>query len=110
MEDQRCVKSDTLLFAGFALIFLFGSALDSEGLGLWLAAAGVLAGIALIFLSVREAERREAVGRDHLALGEAFRKGPVGHQQVAAHTRPGQASKDVLGSPRPLGLRNRDLA
>ena len=59
MEDQRrCDRTDKLLFAGLTLIFLFGSALDSEGLGLWLAVAGVLAGCVLLFFA-GEAERRE---------------------------------------------------
>lgn len=42
---------DTLFLLGLAAFCLFGCALDSQGLGFWLAAGGVIGGITAMILA-----------------------------------------------------------
>lgn len=42
---------DTLFGLGLVTFVLFGSALDSQGVGLWLALAGVLVGMSLMVIA-----------------------------------------------------------
>lgn len=54
-------------YTGLALLVFAGATLDSEGLAGWIAAAGVLAGFALIWAGARAERKAEEKSRQKIA-------------------------------------------